>query len=95
MRRLALALLICIIAASLTAQIVIITNANHDCIGDGCPICKLIHNAEMLLKQIGRILISISVIYEALLIIPMAMIMIGLLCIYFSTPVKAKVRLNH
>ena len=26
----------------------IIANANHECIGDDCPICMLIHNAKTL-----------------------------------------------
>jgi|GEM_PF-1511808 len=94
-RRLALLFLVCFFIAFLATRIVIVANINHDCIGDGCPICKLIHSAGKLLKQIGRILVSISGVPAALLIIPMAMIATGLLYHYFSSPITAKIRLNN
>ena len=94
-RRLALTLLICIIAVFLTAQFIFITNTNHTCVGDGCPICKLIHSVELLLKQIEKSVILISVIHTVLFIMAMAMMMIGLIRDCIFTPVKVKVRLNN
>ena len=94
-RRLALLILVCFFIVFLTTKIVIVTNINHDCIGDGCPICKLIHSAKTLIKQFSKILVSISGMGAALLVIPMAMLIIEFLCIFFSSPITAKVRLDN
>jgi hypothetical protein len=94
-RRLALFFLIIFIVVSLTAQITIIANANHKCIGDGCPICKLIHNAEMLLKEMGKISVAICAVCTALFIMASVMAAVGLVCNHSSTLVNIKVRLNN
>ena len=94
-RRLALMILICVIAVFLTAQIIFVTNANHTCVGDGCPICKLIHSAELLLKQFEKSVIFISVIQTVLFVMAMAMMMIGLTRDCIFTPITVKVRLNN
>ena len=94
MRRLALLFLIIFITVSLMAQITIIANANHECVGDGCPICKLVKNAKMLLKQIGKIVIAVSVLQTALFIVVNIMIN-GLVCDTPFTLVKIKVRMNN
>ena len=79
----------------LAAQITIIANANHECIGDGCPICKLIDNAEMLLKQIGKTIIAILVFHSALFFTAAVMMITDLLCRHSSTLVQIKIRLNN
>ena len=94
-RCLALLFLIIFIVVSLTAQITIIANANHECFGDGCPICKLIHNAEMLLKQIGKIVIVISVFHSASFFMTAVMIITALLYHHSSTLVQIKIKLNN
>ena len=93
-RRLALLFLTVYIAVFLAASIVIITNANHECIGDGCPICKLIHNAVILLNQIGKIDIAFSVFLFVLFLMFVVIMMKGLLCHRSSTLVQIKVKLN-
>ena len=93
-RRCALFLLVFFIAVLLIAQVTVIINANHECIGDGCPICKLIRNAENLIKQIGRAVISISVLHAALFFMATGMIIGGLVYAAASTPINTKARLN-
>ena len=94
MRRLALLFLIIFIAISLTAQITIIVNANHECIGDGCPICQLIRNAETLLTQIGKTLIADSTLYAVFLFISVFVSVRPLLFADLFTLVNIKARLN-
>jgi len=90
----ALLILFLFIALFLAAFITIIANANHECIGDGCPICKLIRTAENLLKQIGKAVITISAMHAALFFMSSGMILSGLTCTVLSTPINTKVRLN-
>jgi len=93
-RRLALFFLIIYFVVFLTAHITIIANVNHECIGDGCPICKLFHNAETLLKQIGKTAISVPVLFTALFV-TIAILMNGVFSHISSSPVNVKVRLNN
>ena len=61
-RLIALSLLLCFFVVSLSVSIFIITQANHNCIGDGCPICAQLHNAYKLLEQVGKTTIIIPVV---------------------------------
>ena len=94
-RRWALLALFIFIGVALTAQFTVIVNADHKCIGDGCPICKLIQNAETLLKQIGKTVISISVLLMALFIMTAVMMTGHLICNNLSTLVNKKIQLNN
>ena len=82
------------LAIFLMAEFTIIANADHECIGDRCPICKLIHNAETLLNQIGNIVIAIIAFLFALFLMLGVMMIKGLLCHCSSTLVQSKVQLN-
>ena len=93
-RRLALIFLMVYIAIILTASIIIITNANHECLGDGCPICKLIHNAAMLLQGICKVTASLFAAYIAVSIISSIITPAGLICNHSTNLITAKVRLN-
>ena len=89
-----LLLLIIFITIFLTTQIAIIAITNHKCIGDGCPICKLIHNAGMLLQSISKIAISACAAYAAAYVMVFVTISVGGSCGKPSTFINAKVRLN-
>jgi len=60
-RLIALLFLFCFVIASLTATVFIITQSNHDCIGEGCSVCALIHNAQKSLNRIGKAAVAILV----------------------------------
>jgi len=94
-RLFALFMLAFFIIVMVTAQITIIAYTNHTCIGDGCPICKMIQNAGMLLRQISKALIAITLQNSALFLMAIVMMIIGLICNTSSTPVRIKVRLNN
>jgi len=93
-RRLMLLVLILLVAVFLMAQITIIANARHECIGDGCPICKMIHGYEMLLKRMGSVVFAVSAMLVALLILLAGMNNRALTRAESSTLAYTKVRLN-
>ena len=93
-RRLALLVLILYIAVFFISSIVIITNANHECIGDGCPICKMIQNAKTLLRGIEKATVSVFAARAALLIIASFTATAFLIYNHSSSLVNTKVRLN-
>ena len=57
----ALSLLLCLVIASLLATVFIIAQADHDCAGEDCSVCALIHNAQNLLNRIGKATVAILV----------------------------------
>ena len=60
-RLIALSFLLCFAIASLSATIFIITQADHECIGEACTVCVLIHNAQKLLDRIGKAVTGILI----------------------------------
>ena len=93
-RRLALLFLIIFIAVFIMALLTIVVNENHECIGDGCPICKLIHDAERLLQEIGKTSILLGSFYAILLALIFETISTGIISVHSFTLVNTKVRLN-
>ena len=93
LRHIALLLCICFVAFSLLAQIYIIIQANHDCIGADCPICQQIHNMKVLMKQIGTAVIAVFAVFMAmsLTLPPMSNIFFD---IFSVNPIVLKVKMN-
>ncbi|WP_044915127.1 MULTISPECIES: hypothetical protein [unclassified Butyrivibrio] len=78
----------------LFSAIFVATESLHDCTGDECPVCAILHQCENNLNQLGDGIIALAV---ALIVItlPVAVISeIGNHRIY-STPVSEMVRLNN
>ena len=94
-RLIALSLLFCFAIASLSATIFIITQANHDCFGESCPVCVKIHSAQKLLDRIGKaaivILIAAVVSFTAI----KTWAKLDFFRVYSSTLVSVKTRLNN
>jgi hypothetical protein len=53
---LGLALGICFITLALFSQSLVITGAEHDCHGEGCPVCLQIQGAENFSRQFRQLL---------------------------------------
>jgi hypothetical protein len=68
------ALLLCFVVISLMSQLTFYTNVNHTFIGNGYQECKLIHNAEMLLRQIGKAIATIAAVQAVLFIVVAVML---------------------
>ena len=93
-RRLVFLFLITFIIVILSAKITVIANINHECIGDGCPICQVIHNSEMSLNEMTKIAISFCAVCTAFFTMIYVMVSAGVILDQLSTPIKLKVRLN-
>jgi hypothetical protein len=87
--------LVCIFLAVLfLAQIFIITHIDHDCNGEGCPICAEIHFAEVTLQQLTNVIQTIA-LFVAFICFTTINILIPKGISLFNSQVKLKVRMNE
>ena len=90
----ALSMCVCVIVISLLSMIFIISHLHHNCLGENCPICEQIKNAESFINQF-----SMSLGQPVIAAFICAIVYSSLLLIYFSiahhSPVHLKVRLNN
>ena len=91
----ALALLICFLVAVLSAEVFVITQAGHDCVGDGCPVCAQIASVEGVLAQVKAALGG--AIFVVPLLFAFALVLWKLISaeLRFSTLVAVKARMNN
>ena len=94
-RLIALSFLICFVIVSLSAAIFIITQANHNCIGESCPVCKLIHDVQKLLDRIGRAAIIVFAVAVGLFNAAITWAKRNSVRVYSSNLVSVKTRLNN
>ncbi len=91
-----LALLACaaFLIVTLFSVLFIVKEADHDCIGEGCPICVCIRNAEHTLEQLGMGSAGMAgwMPAAALLILTVSCVLRAVPC---ETPISQKVRLNN
>ena len=80
-----LALVLC--AACIAAE------ADHDCTGEDCPVCALVHQCENLLRQFGTAAAAAALLAVAALLCVSAASYVCAVC--RVTPVSRKVRLNN
>ena len=71
----------------------IVKEENHNCIGEDCPICANIHQAEQTLKNLGNGTI-ISAVINPVFIVFVLLITDQFLFIFSTSLVSQKVRLN-
>ena len=88
-------LLLCFFIVYLSVSIFIIAQANHDCIGDGCPICARLHNAQELLEQVGKTTFIISAVAVGLFATFTDRKKLHFFSPYSPTLVSVKTRLNN
>ena len=94
-RLIALSFLFCFIIVSLLATIFIIMQANHDCIGKGCPVCEQIHNVQKLLDRIGKAAVIMFVVVVGSFTAITTWAKLNLLKVSPSTLISGKTRLNN
>ncbi len=68
--------------------------ADHDCSGDGCPVCALIQMCEDNIRQLGSGTAA-SAAVSVLVFLTLAMPVFTAFAINVSTPVSRKIRLNN
>lgn len=85
-----LALLVVVLFSALY----IVSNSNHDCTGEHCPICACIHQCENNIRQFGggTVAQTLPVLLIACFLLP---ILLNVTDFSQATLVTQKVRLNH
>ena len=91
----ALLFLLCFVITSLSPTIFIITQANHNCIGPNCPVCKQIHEAQKLLDRIGRAAAVVFVVAVCFFTACTTWIKLDFVRVYTPTLVSEKIKLNN
>lgn len=94
-RFLAIFILICIAATALLSAYFIISNANHDCTGEGCPICAQINDCINLLNNITGLCLIAGLIVAASCLRTLARLRVGHFYTRNNTPVALKVQMNN
>lgn len=90
-----LAFLFFFVIASVLAQAYIISNINHNCTGDGCPICAYIRQMETFLAQIGAAAIIILIMIALLFAIISVPLILESIRVDFLTLISIKARMNN
>jgi len=88
-----LALAACIVFSVVSAETLIASEHDHDCTGEGCPVCLQIEAAGCFLKTlkltvIGLLLIAFSILFNKL------QKKYACFNLYFISPIFLKVRFN-
>ncbi|MGN1014508.1 MAG: hypothetical protein ACI4PM_04015 [Butyricicoccus sp.] len=93
----AIALLICavVLAVTLFSAFSAVKEANHQCVGEKCPICACIHTAEQALKQLGHSSVTCSVSAPSLTMLCLAISACALPMVLCTTLIGQKVRQNN
>jgi predicted transcriptional regulator len=83
-----------LLAAVFLSMSYIIKEANHDCIGAGCPVCAHIQMAERAIGELGTALVlivhtSLSMAFLSIVLFQFTVNTV------FSTPVSQNVRMNN
>jgi len=89
-------LLLCFVITSLLAAVFIITQTDHECIGEACTVCALIHNAQKLLERMSKAALAILIAVVGLFTAITAWSKFDFLFRpYHSNLVSVKTRLNN
>jgi len=94
----ALFILIFLIASSFSAEVFIVATANHDCAGDGCPICEHVHRMKALDVLIDQMIASAFVVLllaVSLFVIAATPLKNIILSVKTTTLVGIMVRMNN
>lgn len=92
-RRFAAAILAAFILVAVTASLFIVVHeADHDCIGEGCPICAVITLCQNTLKALGDALIAAALVF-ACFCFAASVMSFSRIATYNQTPISLKVKL--
>ena len=90
----AIFLIFAVILFMLISTYFIAYEADHECTGDDCPVCALLHMSENNLRQLGSGAPAAAAV-SSLLFFAFAMHVLSGDGIVLSTPVSRKTRLNN
>ena len=81
-----------VLFALMTSLFVIIHEADHDCIGENCPVCAVISICQSTLKTLGSVSLAVAAVFACLRFTASAVAVFRITPI-IKTPVSLKVRL--
>lgn len=94
-RTIALAALIAFIFVSLFSTLFIVKAENHKCVGEDCPICAAVQNAEHTLKSIHSFDLA-ACVTAVIASVFFAPVLTGVFSVIsYSSPVTQKVRMDN
>ena len=91
-RILAGVLAVAVLLALLLSAFYLAAEADHDCTGDDCPVCALLHQCEHLLRGYAAVAVAAAVLAAVLQLRAAADFACG---VRRPTPVSVRVRLNN
>jgi hypothetical protein len=85
-----------IAAAFLFAVWFSVTNIHHDCTGDDCPVCMLVHHFSDILRKLGIVLMMLAAaLFTVLTALNGVLMRRSFEGAGMNTPVSLKVQLNN
>ena len=93
-RSLAIALLLFFLFAILSSHLLIIAEADHDCCGEDCAICKIIAIAEETIKGLTLLMVA-ATLFGAIRVVAAKSRPISARNAFHFTPVLLKVKLSN
>lgn len=94
----AVAMLLCVIIAAAFLLAALFTSAHfhHDCTGNDCPVCMLVHHFSDMLRKLGIILMMFAAsLFAAQNTLKSALMYHPFQYIEKNTPVSLKVQMNN
>lgn len=94
MKILAPCIVILMLSVMVFSVMFIVSETDHDCTGEDCPVCALIQQCEQTVRSIGggASAAAVSLLFSAFIIAAFPIPFITILC---YTPVSLKIRLNN
>lgn len=87
-----MALFLCLFSSC--AGLFMLRNMEHDCCGEGCPLCAAMYDCAKTVQEIGGgILAAVCAVAAALFAVQIISFIISILV--FRTPVSRKIRMNN
>jgi len=93
-RAIAFVLLLCFVAITFLAPLLLLAHADHDCVGTDCHVCVETNSVKSLMKQIGRAVVHV-LCAGAILLTFAILARLSVAKLYIATPYGCKVRLNN
>lgn len=83
-----------VLVVMLSSSLFIIEHADHDCIGEDCPICEQIYLCTQTLKTLSLAVIAAAVFYAFSALLSTTIRQVETACVP-HTPVSLKVKLSN
>ena len=81
-----------VIVALIASLFFIVHEADHDCIGEGCPVCAVVALCRDSLETLGNSLIAVAAVFSCCFFTVLA-VLFSLSATYLQTPISLKVKL--